>query len=377
MQYLLQNIELQNGKYKIERVLGQGGFGITYLASQTILGGKVAIKEFFFKDLCDREQCQVVINTNNSETTNIVTRFKEKFLKEAKTISRLHHENIVSIYDVFEENNTAYYVMEYVEGNSLEQLVQCNGALSENEAIQYIKQIANALDYIHQKHINHLDVKPANIMIRRSDSKAILIDFGISKQYDAQGDQTSTTPVGISYGYAPMEQYTPGGVSEFSPQTDIYALGATLYRLVTGMIPPQASEIINNGLPTLPLSLSKSLKNLIVKSMQVRKVDRPQTISIFLDILNAFSKEQHSKTNYRKSEYTNDDTKRIGYQQFINKKKDIKGIDNENSITHRIARMCGYISLIAFILFWIIGPIFYGSMMMAQFLPTILKAYLS
>ena len=284
MQHLPINTLLQGGKYKIERVLGQGGFGITYLATQVMLDRKVCIKEFFFKDYCNRTAAGRVISSTDGNR-DLVSRFLNRFLKEARTISRLDHPNIIRILDIFEENGTAYYVMEYIDGCSLEDKVNRQGALSENEAIGYIKQVGDALEYIHQNRINHLDVKPANVMIRRNDNKAILIDFGVSKQYDEQGGQTSTTPVGISYGYAPMEQYNPSGVSSFSSQTDIYSLGATLYKLVTGNIPPHAMEIFNMGLSGLPLSLSSNMSSAIQKAMQPRRNDRPQSIKDFLNML--------------------------------------------------------------------------------------------
>ena len=285
MQHLSADTLLQGGKYKIEKVLGQGGFGITYLAKQVMLDREVCIKEFFFKEYCNRESTGY-ISASTDSNKEIVERFLSKFIKEARTISRLNHPNIVQILDIFEENGTAYYIMEYIDGCSLEEIANSHGVLSEGEAIGYIKQIANALDYIHQNRINHLDVKPANIMIRKSDNKAILIDFGVSKQYDIQGGQTSTTPVGISHGYAPMEQYNVGGVSTFTPQTDIYSLGATLYRLVTNTTPPPAVEILNDGLPQLPMMLSSWVKNAITNAMQVRKSDRPENISVFLNLLN-------------------------------------------------------------------------------------------
>ena len=277
------NTLLQNGKYKIEKVLGQGGFGITYLATQVMLDRKVCIKEFFFKEYCDRTPTGSVISTTSSNK-EIVMRFLNKFIKEARTISRLDHSNIIRILDVFEENGTAYYVMEYIDGNSLEEKVNRQGALSENEAVEYVKQVGNALDYIHQQRINHLDVKPANIMIRKSDNKAILIDFGVSKQYDEQGSQTSTTPVGISYGYAPMEQYMPGGVNTFSPQTDIYALGATLYYLLTANTPPAPHQILTNGL-IVPSHISTPLVKAIRQAMEQNKSKRPANISAFFFLL--------------------------------------------------------------------------------------------
>lgn len=296
---LKSGTHLQNGKYKIERVLGQGGFGITYLATQELLDRKVCIKEFFFKEYCDRTPTGSVISTTSSNK-ELVMRFLNKFIKEARTISRLDHSNIIRILDVFEENGTAYYVMEYIDGCSLEDKVNRQGVLNENEAVEYVKQVGNALDYIHQNRINHLDVKPANIMIRKSDNKAILIDFGVSKQYDEQGGQTSTTPVGISYGYAPLEQYRPGGVSEFSPQADIYSLGATLYRLLTGKIPPQAMEILNDGLPDAIDKFSSHVKEAIKQSMQVRRQERPSSIGSFVSFLKNDNKkitEKYSAIN--------------------------------------------------------------------------------
>ena len=291
---LKSGTHLQNGKYKIERVLGQGGFGITYLATQELLDRKVCIKEFFFKDSCSRMRSgEVELGTVGNR--NIVERFLNKFIKEARTISQLDHPNIIRILDIFKENNTAYYVMEYIEGESLLDRVNRYGAMSETDAIAYIKQVSQALDFIHQRSINHLDVKPANIMVRQTDNKAILIDFGLSKQYDAQGGQTSTTPVGISHGYAPMEQYNVGGVNMFSPQTDIYSLGATLYKLLTGNTPPQAAEVLNEGLPELPNKLSYGVKTAITKAMQVRKKDRPENVKDFLDMLGNNSPEKSNE----------------------------------------------------------------------------------
>lgn len=288
---LPKNTLLQGGKYRIEKVLGQGGFGITYLATQELLDRKVCIKEFFFKDSCSRNAGgEVTLGTIGNK--DLVDRFLNKFIKEARTLSQLDHPNIIRILDIFKENGTAYYVMDYIEGSSLEDIVNSRGALSESEAITYIKQVANALEYIHQRSINHLDVKPANIMVRRSDNKAILIDFGVSKQYDSQGEQTSTTPVGISYGYAPIEQYRPGGVITFSPQADIYALGATLYKLVTGNIPPQAIEIFNEGSLRLPQSLSSNISNAIQNAMELKKSDRPTSVEEFLSTLNVSNTNQ-------------------------------------------------------------------------------------
>lgn len=300
MQHLKASSLLQGEKYKIESVLGQGGFGITYLATQVLLDRKVCIKEFFFKEYCERNESTSHITLGTQSSHEIVERFMSKFLKEARTISQLDHPNIIRIHDIFMENNTAYYVMEYIEGESLSDIVNKHGALHETKAVDYIRQVADALDFVHKRSINHLDVKPANIMVRHSDNKAILIDFGLSKQYDEQGGQTSTTPVGISHGYAPMEQYKQGGVSTFTPQTDIYALGATLYKLVTGNTPPQAMDILDEGLPSLPTSLSSPVAETIKKAMQPRKTDRPKTITELLDTLSSSAAPKASQTDPEK-----------------------------------------------------------------------------
>ena len=282
---LQQGSTLQGGRYRIERVLGQGGFGITYLAVQSGLERKVAIKEFFMKELCNRDgsTSHVTLGTEGSRET--VARFREKFLKEARNIARLNHPHIVRIHDIFEENGTAYYVMEYAEGGSLADLVKSKGCLSESEATHYILQVAEALAYIHAENMNHLDVKPANILLN-DRNEAILIDFGLSKQYDAlTGGQTSTTPVGISEGYAPMEQYKQGGVSEFSPETDIYALGATFFKLLTGKTPPSASDVFEEGLPIDELKVrgvSQPVIDLIVQAMEPKKKNRMKDVRLFL-----------------------------------------------------------------------------------------------
>ena len=289
-QYLSSESSLQGGRYRIVRMLGSGGFGITYLGTQTGLERNIVIKEFFMTDYCLRDEYSNLITVPTVSNVEFVKRFKDKFLKEARHIAQLNHPNIVSIIDVFEENGTAYYVMDFIEGGSLVEKVQREGSLPENVAKRYILQIADALNYIHQRYMNHLDVKPGNIMLSRNDN-AILIDFGLSKQYDSQtGHQTSTTPVGISHGYAPMEQYKEGGVSEFSPETDIYSLGATLYYLLTGARPPVSQEINEDGLPLDQLkakNISWPTISAIINAMKPRKKERTHDINTFIAELNA------------------------------------------------------------------------------------------
>ena len=277
---------LQNGKYKVNSLVGSGGFGNTYLATQVALSRKVAIKEFFMRDFCERDEStsHVVVPTEHSR--EIVEKYKQKFLKEAQMIASLKNEHIIQIYDIFEENNTAYYVMQYMDGGSLKDKIENDGPLSEEAAVRYILQVADALSHLHSKNILHLDVKPANILLDEKDSP-ILIDFGISKRYDEDGGQTSTTPAGISKGYAPIEQYQQGSMSNFSPASDVYSLGATLFYLLTGQTPPDAMEITNEGLDQKFLSrFSANIRSSVNAAMQARRKDRPQTIEEFTVLLN-------------------------------------------------------------------------------------------
>ncbi len=274
---------LQNGRYRIESVLGQGGFGITYEAVQVSLNRKVAVKEFFMKDLCERDKENSFVSVPSTGSRGLVDRFRNKFIKEARNIALFKCPYIVSVIDVFEENGTAYYVMDYISGGTLNERLK-KGVFSESEALRYIRQVASALEYVHKLKMMHLDVKPANILLD-SDGNAVLIDFGLSKQYDNAGQQTSTTPVGISHGYAPMEQYKRGGVSTFSPATDIYSLGATLYKMLTGVTPPEASDLLNEGLPALPANISAATSAAVVSAMQPIVNMRPQSIAEFLALL--------------------------------------------------------------------------------------------
>ncbi|MBD5184821.1 MAG: serine/threonine protein kinase [Bacteroidales bacterium] len=307
---LKANSLLQSGKYRIIRLLGQGGFGITYLAENTMLGKQVAIKEFFPKDFCGRDNTShLTLGTQNNADT--VSKLKARFIKEAQNIAKLDHPGIVHIHDIFEENNTAYYVMDYIDGENLNEIVKHNGPLPEGKAVKYVEKVGEALEYIHSRNMTHFDVKPANIVIRKKDDQPILIDFGLSKQYDAHGDATSTLMQGISQGYSPIELYNYGSVSTFSPQTDVYSLGATLLYLVSGKVPPQPSSIIENGLE-LSFVGDPKLRKAIESSMQVGRGKRPASMRKFLNSLTNIEQNQEkaypSQSSYQDS---NDDSTRI------------------------------------------------------------------
>lgn len=283
--YLQPNTSLQAGKYIIKGLLGQGGFGITYLAQQVLLNRVVAIKEFFPRDLCDREEGATQIALNTRSAAEAVKRYKRKFISEARTIAQFIHPKIVQIFDVFEENGTAYFVMEHINGESIQEKLQREGRMDERQAIHYIRGVCEALSTLHHRNVNHLDIKPSNIMVRRNDDSPVLIDFGVAKEYDDSGRELTTSLIGISAGYAPLEQYEKGGLAHFSPQTDIYALGATLFKMVTGNNPPSQSEIQGGFFDTSLQGLSPQVSEAIRRSMRPFREERPATIEAFLALL--------------------------------------------------------------------------------------------
>lgn len=280
---------LQGGRYEILRFISSGGFGCTYEARDTKFKSRVksvAIKEFFVNDLCNRDiqTNRVVVGTLSKK--GLYEKLRKKFLDEADALFEFEHPNIVRVTDTFEENNTAYYVMEYINGSSLAKVVEKNGALSEREALDYIRQVADALAYVHSCNRLHLDVKPQNIMIDHN-GKAVLIDFGVSKQYDEVSGENTSTLIGFTPGYAPIEQ-SGSTLIKFDEACDIYALGATLYKVLTGVTPAAATlRAGDKSFKELnfPSALSLPTRNAIDKAMQISRNDRPQCIAEFLALL--------------------------------------------------------------------------------------------
>ncbi len=275
---------LQNGKYEIVRVLGQGGFGITYLVKHTILNKTYALKEFFPQDYCNRDGSTSHISVATQSNNDLVGRLRTRFITEAQNIARLQHPNIIAIHDIFEENATAYFVMDFIEGESLDDLVRRVGPLPEQKALEYAKAVASAVDYIHQRKMTHFDIKPANVMVRESDGVPVLIDFGLSKQYNDSGHANSTMLIGLSHGYSPIEQYMQSGMDEFSPKIDIYALGATLYTLLSGRVPPEAPKLIDETI-MLPVNISQPVTEAVRWAMAPTPERRCPSAAEFIQAL--------------------------------------------------------------------------------------------
>jgi len=362
MQHLKPETTLQGGKYRIERVLGQGGFGITYLAAQTSLQRLVAIKEFFMKDYCNRDEVTRTVSTPSTGSNKLVELYKKKFIKEARNLARLNHPNIVSVIDVFEENGTVYYVMPYLAGGSLQDYVKAHGTLSETMAMKFVKQIANALKYMHiEEHICHYDVKPANILLD-DKGNAVLIDFGISKNYDTAGHETTMTPVGLSEGYAPIEQYQQN-VEEFSPVSDVYALGATLYFLLHGKRPVSAVYRASGTALIMSKQLSQGIKDIINASMKISKRERAKNVDVFL-------KESYfsgQETNSFDSSVTDDEETIIEKPISQKYKTSVTEVDDGSSIWKYIVGALLIIALIA-------GYIYYNNVSSQNTKPQIEKA---
>ena len=278
---LTKGVRLQNNAYAIGEVLGQGGFGITYKGGDLSLRRYVALKEFFPQG-CVRQGNQVVPGGDLSAAD--YAGVKAKFIEEARTLARFSDPGIVRVFGVFEENNTAYMAMEFLEGSTLSKRISEVGVLDEAEAVSIAEKIGGALAVVHAAGLIHRDLKPDNICLTK-DGRVVLIDFGTARAF-ASGKTVKQTTM-LTPGYAPLEQY--GQQARFGPYTDIYALAATLYHAVTGQVPPQATDraagVELKAPRELNSKLSRTLSDALVWAMQVKAAERPQSIREFLDAM--------------------------------------------------------------------------------------------
>lgn len=288
-QNMLQVGTILHGTYKIESYLSSGGFGNTYLAKNIEFDETYAIKEFFVKGVCQRDGNSTTISVSNAENTNSFEQQREKFKKEARRLRSLSNPHIVKVYDLFEENGTAYYVMDYVDGENLSaRLKRTNAPLAESEVRNYLNQILDGLEAIHNEGMFHLDIKPANIMVDSHDVVK-LIDFGASKHQSTVGGATMSTGISYTNGYAPSELMAQS-YDKFGPWTDFYALGATMYKLLTNQDPPSVSDLSEDETEDKHLALpmpnvSGEMKKLVAWMMQVNRLKRPKNVGEIRRIL--------------------------------------------------------------------------------------------
>lgn len=273
--------------------LGEGGFGITYYAESKVLRGNIpqveryTIKEFYMDTLCNRNPDGTVTATATSKKD--MQENRADFLKEARLLQNIgRHSGIVPVNEVFEANGTVYYVMQFLGKRNLTKYVAEKGDhLDERTATSIIRKVAEALRFLHGNKMTHLDVKPDNIMMTEED-EPVLIDFGLAKHYNKSNDPTSKLGAyGTSDGYSPLEQYA--GITSFSPQADIYALGATFYYILTGKKPPRAGELASDShqkqLKSNLLEVSTRTMDAILNAMKPMAVERPKDIEAFLQLL--------------------------------------------------------------------------------------------
>ncbi len=282
-QSMLRVGTILRGIYRIDSYLSSGGFGNTYVATNIEFDEKYAIKEFFMRGITERDNNQTTVSVSNTENINAFAEQKEKFKKEARRLRQLKNPHIVSVYDLFEENGTAYYVMDFIDGENLcERLTRTGKPMTEAEVSQILPQILNALQTVHDAGMWHLDLKPANIMVDKAGNVK-LIDFGASKQLNTQkGGATTSTAISYTNGYAPREQMEQN-YDKFGPWTDLYALGATLYNLLTNKRPPLPTDIDDdmseNKHLALPMpNVSDKMKQLILCLMKTNRMQRPKNI---------------------------------------------------------------------------------------------------
>lgn len=298
-----------NIQYVIESVLGQGSFGVTYKAKgftkakgafgevEIELPYPIAIKEFFMREINQRDADGSVSGLSEG---SLAYNYAIKFRKEAERLAVMQHPNIVHVMDFVEANNTFYYVMDYIDGEDITHYMK-GKPLNESEAISIVKDVAEALRYMHKEHkMLHLDLKPGNIMRRKVDGHIFLIDFGLSKHYSDEGQPDTSTTIGLgTEGYAPLEQGKRASAqSSFRPTIDVYALGGTLFKMLTSETPPPASDILEDEELLEDImgkhNVSKQLQKVIVAAMMPSAKRRTPSVSAFIESLDNIDEDYNN-----------------------------------------------------------------------------------
>ena len=304
---LAQGQLLKNGQYQIQSLLGQGGFGITYRGLYMQNYVEVAIKELWPQGVREGTQVTWPPSVSPQEKVQQI----HSFLVEAANQYQCQHSNIAKVYDYFEENNTAYIVLEFVTGKSLLKILEEEKVLDESRVKKYFLQIADALRVIHNNNFMHRDIKPDNILIDGNDD-AMLIDFGAAREFIA--GQTKKLTIILTPGYAPLEQYSTK--SKRYPATDIYAFCASMYELLTGQLPIEAAQRVSSSPdPLIPPrqinpQISELMEQVILKGMNIKIQERFQSadalinnLSNSLNLTNPNYIQPFNQTNYQISTF--------------------------------------------------------------------------
>ena len=281
----LQHGEMLNW-YRVERILGRGGFGVIYLATDTNLDLLVAIKEYIPSDIARRDPNDSKVLPITREHDGIYRWGLERFIKEARNLVRFKHPNIVRVMSVFQENNTAYMVMEFEEGEDLRRYFKHEEHCGEDCLRDLILPITDGLAEVHRHGFIHRDIKPANILVRK-DGSPVLLDFGSARNASKFNKEGLTALVSV--GYAPFEQYTNDNDEQQGPWTDIYALAGIMYFAISGSDPVDSTQrgaaLFNGGRdPLIPASLvgkdrySPAFLNAVDWALEFRIADRPQSL---------------------------------------------------------------------------------------------------
>ena len=294
---LLGHTLLQN-QYLVGRVLGRGGFGVTYLGFDLNLERRVAIKEFFPSHL--------VMRTHDNQTLSALTgsetdyeHGRQRALKESQVAARMGQiYGVVQVYNVFSANNTVYIIMEYVEGDTLTQYIEKHPRMTVADAIEVLSPVARALSTLHQKSVIHRDVKPDNIMVHQSSQQGVLLDFGAARIAD--NTTISHSAAVVSQGYAPLEQYN---MSSLDGRIDQYALAATLFHALSGQRPPDVLQRVaqGNAMPSLPAlnpGVSAQTEAVVLKGMSIKAEDRYPDVAAFWDALKKSVTAQAAKPGF-------------------------------------------------------------------------------
>ncbi len=267
-----------NGRYIVGRVLGQGGFGITYLAQDYQTKGLVAIKEYLPTEFAGRTTGTYAVQVYSGDRRENFEYGKEQFLAEAKTLAEfIGNDHIVRIYSYFEEYGTAYFAMEYIDGESLDKYMRrFGGRLTVEQANELLIPVMEALDWVHSKGIVHRDIAPDNIIVTK-DGRAKLIDFGAARY--STGEKSKSLDIILKHGFAPKEQYVRRGRQ--GPFTDVYAMAATYYYAITGKVPPDSIERMDEDelIPptTLGVKMSEKAEDALLKGLEVSASERYQS----------------------------------------------------------------------------------------------------